>query len=85
MKRKLLLVGAAGFGRVALEHVVEQFDCAFADDGWATGAVVDGVFFHNGEDGLPVSEYVDENVSAKVVKIIQSYTGVVNKMVWRKE
>ena len=33
MKRKLLLVGAAGFGRVALEHVVEQFDCAFADDG----------------------------------------------------
>ena len=37
------------------------------------------------EDGLPVPEYVDENVSAKVVKIIQSYTGVVNKMVWRKE
>lgn len=31
-----------------------------------------------------VPEYVDENVSAKVVKIIQSYTGVVNKMVWRK-
>lgn len=51
----------------------------------ATGAVVDGVFFHNGEDGLPVPDYVDENVSAKVVKIIQSYTGVVNKMVWRKE
>ena len=39
----------------------------------------------DGEDGLPVPEYVDENVSAKVVKIIQSYTGVVNKMVWRKE
>ena len=38
----------------------------------------------DGEDGLPVPEYVDENVSAKVVKIIQSYTGVVNKMVWRK-
>ena len=37
------------------------------------------------EDGLPVPDYVDENVSAKVVKIIQSYTGVVNKMVWRKE
>lgn len=36
------------------------------------------------EDGLPVPDYVDENVSAKVVKIIQSYTGVVNKMVWRK-
>ena len=39
----------------------------------------------DGEDGLPVPDYVDENVSAKVVKIIQSYTGVVNKMVWRKE
>ena len=37
------------------------------------------------DDGLPVPDYVDENVSAKVVKIIQSYTGVVNKMVWRKE
>ena len=35
-------------------------------------------------DGLPVPDYVDENVSTKVVKIIQSYTGVVNKMVWRK-
>ena len=39
----------------------------------------------DGDDGLPVPDYVDENVSAKVVKIIQSYTGVVNKMVWRKE
>lgn len=38
----------------------------------------------DGEDGLPVPDYVDENVSTKVVKIIQSYTGVVNKMVWRK-
>ena len=69
---------------MALEHVVEQFDCAFADDGRETGAVVDGVFFHNGDGGLPVPDYVDENVSTKVVKIIQSYTGVVNKMVWRK-
>lgn len=34
--------------------------------------------------GFFVSDYVDENVSTKVVKIIQSYTGVVNKMVWRK-
>lgn len=34
--------------------------------------------------GLPVPDYADENVSDKVVKIIQSYTGVVNKMVWRK-
>lgn len=35
--------------------------------------------------GIPVPDYVDENVSDKVVKIIQSYTGVVNKMVWRKD
>ena len=35
--------------------------------------------------GIPVPDYVEENVSTKVVKIIQSYTGVVNKMVWRKE
>ena len=39
----------------------------------------------NRDLGIPVPDYVDENVSDKVVKIIQSYTGVVNKMVWRKE
>ena len=38
----------------------------------------------NGDNGIPVPTYVEENVSTKVVKIIQSYTGVVNKMVWRK-
>ena len=38
----------------------------------------------NGHLGLPVPDYQDENVSDKVIKIIQSYTGVVNKMVWRK-
>ena len=38
----------------------------------------------NGDHGIPVPDYVEENVSTKVVKIIQSYTGVVNKMVWRK-
>ena len=38
----------------------------------------------NGDNGVPVPDYADENVSDKVVKIIQSYTGVVNKMVWRK-
>ena len=38
----------------------------------------------NGHCGLPVPNYVDENVSDKIVKLIQSYTGVVNKMVWRK-
>lgn len=37
-----------------------------------------------GDYGIPVPDYVEENVSSKVVKIIQSYTGVVDKMVWRK-
>lgn len=39
----------------------------------------------NGDYGIPVPDYIEENVSSKVVKIIQSYTGVVNKMVWRKD
>ena len=39
---------------------------------------------NDGEFGIPVDDYVDENVSSKVVKIIQSYTKVVDKMVWRK-
>lgn len=39
----------------------------------------------NGDYGIPVPDYVEENVSTKVVKIIQSYTGVVNKMVWKKD
>lgn len=38
----------------------------------------------NGDNGIPVPDYVNENVSTKVVKLIQSYTGVVDKMVWRK-
>lgn len=38
----------------------------------------------NGDYGIPVPDYVEENVSTKVVKLIQSYVGVVNKMVWRK-
>ena len=38
----------------------------------------------NGLHGIPVPDYTDENVSEKVVGIIQSYTGIVNKMVWRK-
>lgn len=38
----------------------------------------------NGDQGLPVPTYTDENVSTKIVKLIQSYTGVVNRMVWRK-
>lgn len=39
---------------------------------------------NNGHLGIPVPNYIDTNVSTKVVKLIQSYTGVVNKMVWRK-
>lgn len=38
----------------------------------------------NGDYGIPVPDYTDENVSSKVVKLIQSYTGVVDRMVWRK-
>lgn len=39
----------------------------------------------NRDMGMPVPDYMDLNVSTKVVKIIQSYTGVINKMVWRKD
>ena len=39
----------------------------------------------DGDFGIPVPDYIEENVSSKVVKIIQSYTGVVNRMVWRKD
>lgn len=48
-------------------------------------AVETAVSLNNNKDfGIPVPDYTDENVSTKVVKIIQSYTGVVDKMVWRK-
>lgn len=39
---------------------------------------------YNGFHGIPVSDYTDENISIKVIKIIQSYVGIINKMVWRK-
>ena len=49
-------------------------------------AVDVAVEMNNNKDlGIPVPDYEDENVSDKVVKIIQSYVGVVNKMVWRKD
>lgn len=38
----------------------------------------------NGDYGIPVPDYIDTNVSTKVVKIIQSYTGIVDRFVWRK-
>ena len=37
-----------------------------------------------GDYGIPVPDYIEENVSTKVVKIIQSYVGIINRMVWRK-
>ena len=49
-------------------------------------AVDTAVSINKNEDfALDVPDYVDENVSTKVVKLIQSYTGIINKMVWRKE
>ena len=55
------------------------------DDRSLLQAVDTAVQMNLDEDyGIPVPDYVEENVSAKVVKIIQSYTGVVDKMVWRK-
>lgn len=48
----------------------------------AVAAAVDMV--SDGDNGIPVPDYIDENVSSKVVKIIQSYTGIVDRVVWRK-
>ena len=63
-----------------------DFILAGITTGQVLQAVETAVSMHqNGDHGLPVPDYVEENVSTKVVKIIQSYTGVVNKMVWRKE
>lgn len=61
------------------------FVLAGIDENSLLQAVDTAVEMNNeGDHGLPVPNYVDENVSTKVVKLIQSYTGVVNKMVWRK-
>ena len=62
------------------------FILAGIDGDSLTQAVATAVSMNeNGDYGTPVPYYVEENVSTKVVKIIQSYTGVVNKMVWRKD
>ena len=53
------------------------------NDGYHTPIVINPMR-KDGQHGIPVPDYVDENVSTKVVKIIQSYVGIVNKMVWRK-
>ena len=61
------------------------FVLAGIDDRSLLQAVDTAVQMNLDEDyGIPVPDYVEENVSSKVVKIIQSYTGVVDKMVWRK-
>ncbi|MBO5066440.1 MAG: UDP-N-acetylglucosamine 2-epimerase (non-hydrolyzing) [Clostridia bacterium] len=61
------------------------FILAGIDENSLTQAVETAVDMNeNGDYGIPVPYYVEENVSTKVIKIIQSYTGVVNKMVWRK-
>ncbi len=62
------------------------FILAGIDEKGLVQAVETAVAMNNdGDHGIPVPTYVEENVSTKVVKIIQSYTGVVNKTVWRKE
>ena len=55
----------------------DEYDLVFLDPPYAMNAA--------GDHGIPVPCYVEENVSTKVVKLIQSYTCIVNKMVWRKE
>ena len=58
-------------GSISTEQVLQAVDLAVN-------------MWKNGDHGLTVPAYSDENVSTKVVKIIQSYTGIINKMVWRK-
>ncbi len=58
-------------GSITTEQVLQAVDMAVA-------------MFGNGDLGITTPDYSDENVSVKVVKIIQSYTGIVNKMVWKK-
>ena len=62
------------------------FTLAGIDETSLLQAVETAVQLHkDGEHGIPVPDYVEENVSTKVVKIIQSYTGIVDRMVWRKK
>lgn len=63
--------GVFTIGSISTEQVLQAVDLA--------------VSMHaNGDDAVDVPAYTDENVSAKVIKLIQSYTGIVNKMIWRK-
>ena len=58
-------------GSISTEQVLQAVDTAVA-------------MHENGDDGISTPDYADSNVSMKVVKIIQSYVGVVNRMTWRK-
>lgn len=64
--------GVFTIGSISSENLLQAVDLAVS-------------MHENGDDGQSVLEYDDRNVSGKVVKIIQSYVGVINKMVWRKE
>lgn len=64
--------GVFTVGSITKEQVLQAVDLAVS-------------MHENGDDGLTVLAYADINVSTKVVKIIQSYVGIVNKMIWRKE
>lgn len=64
--------GVFTVGSITKEQVLQAVDLAVS-------------MHENGDDGLTVPAYADINVSTKVVKIIQSYVGIVNKMIWRKE
>ena len=63
--------GVFTIGGITTEQVLQAVDLAVS-------------LHRNGDEGSAVSAYTDENVSTKVVKIIQSYAGIINKMVWRK-
>ena len=63
--------GVFTIGSISTEGVLQAVDLAVS-------------MHQNGDDAWPVPAYTDENVSTKVVKLIQSYTGIINKMVWRK-
>ena len=63
--------GVFTIGSITTEQVLQAVDLAVS-------------MHNNGDDGIDVPAYYDNNVSVKVIKLIQSYTGIVNKMIWRK-
>ena len=65
-------------------HIRKEFHVVFDEKSLLQAVDTAVTMNQNGDYGIPVPDYIEENVSTKVVKIIQSYTGIVNKMVWRK-